>query len=54
MSLKFVPEGPIGSLSALDLVMAWRPKGNKALPGTEPMRLQSIYAYMDGYASKIH
>ena len=38
ISLKFVPEGPINSISALVLIMAWHRTGNKPL--SEPMMTQ--------------
>ena len=33
ISLKFAPKGPINNNSALFQVMAWRPTGDKPLPG---------------------
>ena len=44
ISLKFVPEGPIGSKAALVQVMACRRTGDKPLP--EPMLIQFTDAYM--------
>ena len=38
ISLKFVPKGPIGNISALVEIMAWRGRGDKPL--SEPMLTQ--------------
>ena len=44
ISLKYVPRSPIDNKSALVQVMAWRPTGDKSLPG--PVITQFNEAYM--------
>ena len=44
ISLKFVPKGPINSISALVEIMAWRRPGDKPL--SEPMMMDSLLRSM--------
>ena len=44
ISLKFVPNGPIGIMPALVQIMAWRLTGDKPL--SEPMMTDVVNAYM--------
>ena len=44
ISLKFIPEGPTNTISALAHIMAWRPTGEKPL--SEPVMAYFADAYM--------
>ena len=39
ISLKFVPQGPINNIPALDQIMAWRRQGDKPLSGPMMVKL---------------